>query len=168
MDAILSKTSVDLQFAQIGWVVKDLKAALEFFSQALGAKNFSKPQIIRAQDFDGTWYGEPCIAETLVSMAYTNGTFIELIQPLSGRSMFHDYLEKNPAGGVQHVAYSTSITNLDKVISELEAKGYPVIATYDTSIAKIIFVDSYKDVGVVTEIMGITEEGKKAVEKMKN
>ena len=122
MDAILSKTSVDLQFAQIGWVVKDLKAALEFFSQALGAKNFSKPQIIRAQDFDGTWYGEPSIAETLVSMAYTNGTFIELIQPLSGHSMFHDYLEKNPAGGVQHVAYSTSITNLDKVISELEAK----------------------------------------------
>ena len=168
MDAVLSKTSVDLQFTQIGWVVKDLKVAVKFFTEAMGAKNFGKAQIIRAQEFDATWYGEPCIAETLVSMAYTGETFIELIQPLSGRSMFHDYLEKNPAGGVQHIAYSTPVANLDKVIAGLKDKGYPVIATYDTPIAKIIFVDSYKDVGVVTEIMGITKEGEKAVQKMKS
>jgi methylmalonyl-CoA/ethylmalonyl-CoA epimerase len=76
--------------------------------------------------------------------------------------------EKNPAGGVQHIAYSTPVANLDKVISGLKDKRYPVIATYNTPIAKIIFVDSYKDVGVVTEIMGITEEGEKVVQKMKS
>ena len=34
-------------------------------------------------------------------------------------------------------------------------------------IAKIFFFDSSKDIGVFTEIMGITEEGEKAVQKMK-
>lgn len=42
-----------------------------------------------------------------------------------------------------------------------------MITTYNTLIAKIILLDSYKEVGVVTEIMGITKESGKAVEQMK-
>lgn len=40
--------------------------------------------------------------------------FIELIQPISGKSIFKDYIDNNPTGGVQHIAYSTPIANLDK------------------------------------------------------
>jgi hypothetical protein len=53
------------------------------------------------------------------------------------------------------------------VVSELVSKGYPVITTVSHPIAKIVFFDTYKQIGVVTEIMGITEEGEKAVQKMK-
>lgn len=101
-------------------------------------------------------------------MAYTGETFVELIQPVSGRSIFQDYLDKNPAGGVQHIAFSVPDRDLDKVISELTEKGYPVIATFNTPIANIVFFDTSKDIGVLTEIMGITEEGEKAVQKMKS
>lgn len=167
MDTRSIEISVDLNFAQIAWVVKDIEAAERFFRESMGIGNFSKAEIVRLKEFKGTYYGEPTDAENLVSMAYNGGIFIELIQPLSGLNMFQDYLDKNPGGGVQHIAFRVPVRDLDKVTSELTEKGYPEVATFDTPIANIVFFDTTKDIGVFTEIMGITEEGEKAVERMK-
>ena len=168
MDNPITKTSLGLNFAQIAWVVKEITVAKKFFQDVLGISNLSNVVTIRVKEFDATYYGEPSDAESLVSQAYSGGTFIELIQPLSGPSIFRDYIEKNPAGGVQHVAYRVPVANLDNVISEFADKGFPVISSFDTPIAKIVFFDTYKEIGVMTEIMGITKEGEEQIEKMKN
>jgi len=153
---------------QIAWVVKDIRMAESFFREAMGIGNFSKPDIIRLADFEARYYGEPCNGESLVSMAYSGGTFIELIQPLSGRSIFSDHLDQHPAGGLHHIAYSLPVADLDKVISEMAKKELPVVTSVNHPIARIVFFDTTKDLGVFTEVMGITEEGEKAVQKMKN
>ena len=101
------------------------------------------------------------------SCAVNNFVTLELIHPVSGNSIFQDYLDKNPAGGIQHVAYSLPVANLDKVISEFADKGFPVISSFNHLIAKIVFFDTYKEIGVMTEIMGITKEGEEQVQKMK-
>jgi len=168
MDTIATKSSFDLQLAQVAWVVKDIKAAETFFREAIGIRNFSKTEVTRLKEFEATYYGEPCDAENFVSMAYVDEIFVELIQPISGRSIFQDYLDKNPAGGVQHIAFSLPIRDLDNVTSALTEKGYSIIATFNTPIADIVFFDTSKDIGVFTEIIGITEEGEKAVQKMKS
>jgi methylmalonyl-CoA/ethylmalonyl-CoA epimerase len=168
MDTIATKTSFVSNFAQIAWVVKDITVAERFFREAMGISNFSKAEITRMEEFEATYYGEPSDAESLVSIAYSGGTFIELIQPLSGRSIFQDFLDKNPAGGVHHIAYSIPVANLDKVISEMANKGFPVITSVNHPIANIVFFDTSIDIGVFTEVMGITEEGEKAVQKMKS
>jgi methylmalonyl-CoA/ethylmalonyl-CoA epimerase len=168
MDTNMTKTSLGLNLAQIAWVVKDIKTAKRFFQGVMGMSNFSKVETIRVKEFEATYYGKPSNAESLVAMAYSGGTFIELIQPISGNGIFQDYLDKNPAGGVQHVAYSIPVARLDKVISEFADKGFPVISTFNHPIAKIVFFDTYKEIGVMTEIMGITKEGEEQVEKMKN
>ena len=49
----------------------------------------------------------------------------------------------------------------------MEAKGFPVVTSCDTTIAKIVFFDTTRETGVFTEVMGITKEGEEAVEKMK-
>jgi hypothetical protein len=167
MNAILTKTSVDLNFAQIAWVVKDIKLAEKFFRDTMGMSNLSKVETMRVEEFEATYYGKPSDAESLIAMAYSGGTFIELIQPVSGNSIFQDYLDKNPAGGIQHVAFSIPVAKLDKVISEFADKGFPVISSFNHPIAKIVFFDTSKEIGVMTEIMGITEEGEKAVQQMK-
>ncbi len=74
----------------------------------------------------------------------------------------------DPEGGVQHIAFRVPVCDLDKIISELTEKSYPVISNFNTPIAIIVFFDTFKEMGVLTEIMGITEEGEKAVQKMKN
>lgn len=168
MDNTDRKASFKYDFAQIAWVVKDVETAKTFFDEMLGVSNFSETVTTRLEEYDGTYYGDPSHAENLVAMAYSGGIFIELIQPVSGNSIFKDYIDNNPTGGVQHIAYSTSITNLDKIISDFGRKGFSVISSFDTPIAKIVFFDTRKEIGVFTEIMGITEEGEKAVQQMKS
>ena len=153
--------------SQIAWVVKDVGKAKTFFKEMFGVSNFSPTDTTRLQDYDGTYYGKPADAENLVTMTYSGGTFIEIIQPISGKSIFKDYIENNPTGGIQHIAYSTPITNLDHVISEFENRGFTVVSSFDTPIAKIVFFDTRVEIGVFTEIMGITKEGEKAVQEMK-
>lgn len=40
---------------------------------------------------------------------------------------------------VQHIVESTSIVNLDKVNSEFDSKGFTVVSSFDTPMAKIVF-----------------------------
>ena len=166
MDSTIIKT-LDLTLTQIAWVVKDIETALRFFQDVMGIK-FSKVDTIRVKEFGATYYGKPSNAESLVAMAYSSGTFIELIQPVSGNSIFQDFIDKNPSGGIQHIAYSIPVDKLNKIISEFSDKGFSVISSFDHPIAKIVFFDTRKEIGVMTEIMGITEEGEKAVQQMKD
>ena len=156
-----------LKPTQIAYVIKDLEKSKTFFQEMFGVKNFMPTGTTRLQDYDGTYYGKVADAENLVTMTYSGGTFIEIIQPLSGKSIFKDFIDNNPAGGVHHIAYSTKITNLDNVIADFESKGFEVVSSFDTPIAKIVFFDTREEIGVFTEIMGITEEGEKAVQEMK-
>ncbi len=167
MDKTNKKDTSGLTPTQIAWVVQDVEKSKTFFQDMLGVTNFSPTVTTRLKDYDGTYYGEPSDAENFVTMAYSGGTFIELIQPISGKSIFKDYIDGNPTGGVQHIAYGTPISNLDKVILEFENKGNNVVSSFDTPIAKIVFFDTREEIGIFTEIMGITKEGEKAVQEMK-
>ncbi|MCF2488093.1 VOC family protein [Dyadobacter sp. CY347] len=164
IDDIISK----LEFAQICWVVKDIHAAADFFSKSLGTPTFPAPELVRAQDLGMTYLGEVVAAEWLTTQAYNGLNFVELVQPLSGQSMFHDYLNQYPAGGAQHFAYRLSVSDFEEVVGKFQAKGYEIISEVGHPIARMAFFDTYETIGAVTEIMGITPEGWKAVEQMKN
>ena len=157
-------TITKLEHAQICWVVPDIHATIKFLSNSLGI-TFPKPEHGSAQDVGMTYHGKVVEAEWLTSQAYS-GTFIELVQPLSGQSMFHDYLARNPAGGIQHSAFRLPVSGFEKVTNDLRKQGYAVISEVDHPIARMAFFDTYKTLGVVTEIMGITPEGWKAIEQM--
>jgi len=155
----------DLEMAQLCWVVPDIQAAISFLPN-LGITGFPAPEHIRAQDLNMSYYGQVVAAEWLTAQTYNGKTFIELVQPLSGQSMFHDYLAKHPAGGIQHIAYRLPVNEFDLITNDLCTKGYEVISEVDHPIARMAFFDTYKVLGVVTEIMGITPEGWKAIEQM--
>jgi hypothetical protein len=166
MDKTNKKDTSGLTPSQIAWVVKDVEKSKTFFQEMFGVTNFSPTGTTRLKDYDGTYYGELVDAENLVTMTYSGETFIEIIQPISGKSIFKDYIDDNPTGGIQHIAYSTPLANLDKVISAFEKKGYKVVSSFDTPIAYIVFFDTREEIGVFTEIMGITKEGEKVVQDM--
>lgn len=158
--------SYRLELAQIGWVVPDIHAAVKFFANALGIPQFPPPEHIRAQDLGMTYYGKIVAAEWLTTQTYNGSTFIELVQPVSGQSMFHDYLAQYPSGGTQHMAFRLPVKDFERVINDLREQGYATISEVDHPIARMAFFDTYQTLGVATEIMGITPEGWKAVEQM--
>lgn len=161
----INDTLAKLEFAQIGWVVPDINAALKFLEKGLGV-SFPKPERYDAEELGIKYYGKVVPGDGLVSQTYNGSAFIELIQPLSGQSLFHDYLKKYPAGGVQHLAFRLPESGFDKVINDIVNQGYPIIGEVDHAIARMKFFDTYKATGVATEIMGITPEGWKALEGM--
>jgi len=132
-------------------VVKDIQAAEKFFREVVGVPNFVKMENLRAEELEGTYYGRPATNSFHLYMAASGESLIELIQPVSGQSIFDDYLKKHPEGGVQHIAYIVPEAELDKAISELTNKGYPVITSLRLPVAKVAFFDTYKEIGVVTE-----------------
>jgi methylmalonyl-CoA/ethylmalonyl-CoA epimerase len=162
----INNTIAGLELAQIGWVVPDIHAAVKFLSGALGIAGFPEPEHVRAQDLNMSYYGEAVAGEWLTTQTYNGGCFIELVQPLSGQSMFHDYLERYPAGGTQHMAFRLPVADFERVTGELREQGYAVMSEVDHPIARMAFFDTYQTLGVATEIMGITPEGWVAIGQM--
>src|SRR5678809_120558 len=147
----LNTTLAKLEFAQIGWVVPDINAALKFLEKSLRV-DFPKPERYSSEDLGIKYYGKIVPHEGLVSQTYNGGAYIELIQPLSGQSLFGDYLAKYPAGGVQHLAFRLPVSGFDKVINEIIQQGYSIIGEVDHPIARMKFIDTYNATGVATEI----------------
>ena len=66
---------------------------------------------------------------------------------MSGKNIFQDYIDN-----IQQAEFNISHT---------------VESIFDTPRAKIVFFDTRGEIGVFTEIMGITKEGERAVQEMK-
>lgn len=164
----INNTIAGLELAQIGWVVPDIHAAVKFLANALGIAGFPQPEHIRAQDLGMTYYGQVVAGEWLTTQTYNGGAFIELIQPVSGQSIFQDYLAQYTAGGTQHIAFRLPVSGFDRVTSDLREQGHVIISEVDHPIARMAFFDTYQTLGVATEIMGITPEGWIAIEQMQN
>lgn len=163
-----NSTSIANRVGQIAWVVPDINLTEKFFREVIGIPNFVKMENLRAEEVEGTYYGERGDYTFHLFMAISGDTLIELIQPVSGSSIFDDYLRKNPAGGVQHIAYVVAESELPTVISQFNDKGYPVIQSLRLPVASVAYFDTYKDIGVATEIIGVTEAGSAFVAQLKN
>jgi len=155
-----------LEFAQVGWVVPDIHTAVKFLADTLGITGFPKPEHYSAKDLGMTYYGELVESTGLTTQTYNGGTYVELIQPLTGKSMFHDYLARYPAGGVQHNAFRLPVSEFERITNDLRQQGYTVMSEVDHPIARMAFFDTYQTLGVATEIMGITPEGWQVLEQI--
>ncbi len=88
-------------FIQQGWVVPDLDAALERWV-ALGVGPFFVEAHIRPP---GELDGRPIQADLSAAFAYSGDQQIELIEQHDETpTIYREYLETHPDGGLQHVA----------------------------------------------------------------
>jgi methylmalonyl-CoA/ethylmalonyl-CoA epimerase len=148
------------RFGQVAWVVPDIQAAERFFRETLGVPGFAKLENVRAEDTAGTYRGRPGDFVFHLYMAYSGGALLELIQPVSGASIFRDFLATHPAGGVQHVAYLVPEEEFDEAVARLTGRGYQVVQALTLPVATVAFFDTTAEIGVAAEIIGVTEAGR--------
>ena len=163
-----TKTSFGAHFGQVSWVVPDIHAAETFFRDVVGIAHFVKMENLRAAELEGTYRGQPATYSFHLYMAYSGGSMIELIQPVSGESLFQEWLARHPQGGVQHVAYTVPEAGFDQAVAELTGKGYPVLASLRLPVARVAFFATYQPIGVVTEIIGVTGAGVDFVNQLRS
>jgi hypothetical protein len=155
------------KFCQIAWVVKDIAAAEKFFIETMGIEKFMRMENISAKETEGTYLGQPADWVFNLYIAYAGDVQIELIQPVSGASMFDQSLKMHDAA-VQHIAYWLDDAEYDAAAQHLQASGYPLIQSFKLPILRVGYFDTRSVIGVVTEIVGASEEGHEFRRKLKS
>lgn len=123
----------------IGIAVQSLDDAVKYYETALGLK----------------CEGIEEVAEQKVKTAFfdVGGTHIELLEPTSSESPIAKFLEKNPRGGIHHIAL-----NSNDILADLaRAKDAGVILLNETPkigahAKQIAFLHPKSTFGVLTEI----------------
>jgi methylmalonyl-CoA/ethylmalonyl-CoA epimerase len=145
-------------FCQVAWVVRDIAAAEKFFVETMGISRFMHMDNLAAKDTEGTYLGKPGNWVCNLYIAYAGDTQIELIQPVSGDSMYQESLDRH-GDAVQHVAYWLDDVDYDAAAALLESSGYHQIQSFRLPILRVGYFDTRPAIGVVTEIVGATREG---------
>jgi catechol 2,3-dioxygenase-like lactoylglutathione lyase family enzyme len=104
---------------QVGYVVPDLEAARDYFETRLGIgpwRTTPRPPVV-----DRTYRGTPTPdAYEAASFAFVGDLQIEIMQPVVGPSIYQDFLEEHPQGGVHRIAIL-----VDDYEAGVEALGGP-------------------------------------------
>ncbi len=130
----------------IGVATPSIADSIVFYREVMGATHIQEP-------FDMPDQGvKVCFVDTPGPNG-TQGTQIELIEPLPGNTSIQGFLDKNPPGGQHHVCYEVPDIHAAKAWFERIGKrvlGEPRIGAHGTL---IFFVHPRDMQGVLTEIM---------------
>ncbi len=130
----------------IGIATPSIEASIAYFRDVMGATKIHDPFDLPSQGV------KVCFVDTPGENG-TNGTQIELIEPLGDNSAITAFIAKNPAGGQHHMCYE--VPDIHAAREEFLAMGKkvlgePRIGAHGT----LIFFVHPKDMnGVLTEIM---------------
>ena len=124
----------------------------------MGINRFLHLDNLAARDTEGTYLGKPGDWVCNLYIAYAGDTQVELIQPVSGASMFQESLDQH-GDAVQHVAYWLDDSDYDAAAAHLESSGYQQIQSFRLPVLRVGYFDTRGAIGVVTEIVGATKEG---------
>ena len=135
----------------IGVATPSIEDSIAHYRDTLGATEIHKPFDLPEQGV------KVCFIDT-PGENYTDGTQIELIEPLGEDSAINNFLAKNPLGGQHHVCFE--VPDIEAARAEFEAMGKRILGpTRIGAHGTPIFFLHPKDMqGMLTEIMETPKE----------
>jgi methylmalonyl-CoA/ethylmalonyl-CoA epimerase len=144
-----------VELFQLGFVVRDLESAQARYEGMLGVESW------KVYTYDGRWVrersyrGQP--EDYAMRLALSNGTpQIELIQPLSGRSIYNEWLEAERSG-IHHIGYR--VASIDDAVESMTSAGFELLQSGrgygldgDGGFA---YFDTEEQVGVILEAIEV-------------
>lgn len=128
------ENSVFNNTSQVCVVTADLDKMVRTYSEQLGIgpwwiKLYEAPQLINT-----TYRGEKIDYSFEIALAWTGDFSWEIIRPVSGPSIYRDFLEKN-GDGIQHVGYFMPDLNmsLEDAKAEFISRGASIVQEGGTS-----------------------------------
>lgn len=102
---------------QIAWVTRDLDATEQALTTLLGAKKWVRMPDVHFAPDTCEYRGEPADFVAGISLSYAGDTQLELIAPVSGRSIYTDFLD-TAGPGMHHIC-----VEVDDVGAALAERG---------------------------------------------
>lgn len=112
---------------QIAWVTRDLDATEAALTTLLGARKWIRMPEVRFGPDACTFRGRPADFVAAISLSYAGDTQLELIAPVSGDSIYTEFLDR--AGpGLHHICVEApSAEDFDSALAAAERDGTPVV-----------------------------------------
>lgn len=104
---------------QIAWVTRDLDATETALTTLLGSKKWVRMPGVHFAPDTCTFRGQPADFVADISLSYAGDTQLELIAPVSGVSIYTEFLDR--AGpGLHHICIETD--DVDRALAERNAE----------------------------------------------
>ncbi|MDJ0977356.1 MAG: methylmalonyl-CoA epimerase [Erythrobacter sp.] len=130
----------------VGYATPSIEDSIAHYRDVMGATTIHKPFDLEAQGV------KVCFVDTPGEDG-TDGTQIELIEPLGPDSPLTGFLAKNPLGGQHHVCFE--VPDIEEARSEFEEMGKRILGPTRIGAhgTPIFFVHPKDMQGMLTEIM---------------
>lgn len=109
---------------QVAWVTDDVEATEALLREQFGSGPWTRIPDVQFGPEHCTYRGEPADFTVHVSLAYLGDLQLELIQPVSGESIYTDFLAENRPG-LHHVCFE--VDDLAAARSRAETAGLQVV-----------------------------------------
>jgi hypothetical protein len=103
---------------QIAWVTPDLDATENALSSLLGAKKWIRISAVHFGPDACTFRGRPADFVADISLSYAGDTQLELIAPLTGESIYTEFLD-SAGPGLHHIC--VEVDDVEAALAELGA-----------------------------------------------
>ena len=113
---------------QIAWVTRDIEATEHALTALMGAKKWIRMPDIHFAPDTCTHRGEPADFVAHISFSYAGDTQLELIQPVSGKSVYSEFLDGS-GSGLHHIAVTApDPEGFTAKLAEAKTHGVPILS----------------------------------------
>ena len=136
---------------QIGIVVKDMDATMEFFSSVFGWGPWGVLDDLEMKDC--LYRGKSCDARLKLAFAQSGSVEIELIQVLEGETIHTEFLRER-GEGLHHLRFK--VDDLDATLADLAKEGIDVIFRKNLNGVDFAYLNTDKVGGIMIELIEYT------------
>ena len=112
---------------QIAWVTPDLAATENALTSLLGAKKWIRMRGVHFGPDTCTFRGRPADFVADISLSYVGDMQLELIAPVSGESIYTEFLDRAGAG-LHHICVEAkTVEAFDAALRDAERQGAAVV-----------------------------------------
>ena len=146
---------------QNGYVVPDIEAAMQHWSEELGIAPWYRLGIMAFEDL--AYRGQPTAARVEIALANSGDLQIELIQPLDDEpTPYRDFLaETGGRGGLQHVSSWPDGADYDHILAAFTGAGGEVLFQGRLGRTRFVYVDTAQDFGTIFEMADLSPGSRK-------
>ena len=140
------------EIRQMGYVVRDIRAALRHWTEVLKVGPFFLVERLPVTNF--RYKGQPSDAAVMAAIGNSGQTQVELIQPVNDApSMYRDFLAAGREG-LQHV--SSWPENYDEVLAAAAKAGHRIGMSGETVRGPFVYYETEAHPGTVFEVAAYT------------
>ena len=139
----------DGELMQVAYLVRDIETAMRRHWDHCGIGPWHVYRFAAPEVRDYLYRGRPATHEVLIAVTKTPGIQHELIQPVSGYSIYDEFLESRGEG-----LHHTKLYYADcaKAVADYARRGYPVIQSGKFDADEHYYLDTEKDFGYIIEL----------------